>query len=193
MSLVVNLEEFSELCGVTAETMRGYLRGLEFEPAWLIERGDLRREYQIEAHGAVAWWKAKRAENERLAAEQIEAVSQLRLDILGEEAVGDELLTLSGKQRREEHLAALDRIKLRRTMAGLLEVDALTLLIDQSANELRQIMKGLCTEARQVLQLSDAASDHLCSLVEASAENWIAAATSILRPVRQGTLDGSPN
>ena len=40
VSLVVNLEEFSELCGVTPETMRGYIRSVEGAPGWLIERGD---------------------------------------------------------------------------------------------------------------------------------------------------------
>ena len=37
MGLVVNLDEFSELCGRTAETMRDYIRSVEGEPAWLLD------------------------------------------------------------------------------------------------------------------------------------------------------------
>jgi hypothetical protein len=38
-------------------------------PAWLIEKGERGRAYQIEAEGAIAWWEQKR-EAELLANEE---------------------------------------------------------------------------------------------------------------------------
>ena len=57
--LIVNLEEFAELCGVTAETMRVHVKAVDGDAAWLIERGARGRGYAIEAMGGLAWWKAK--------------------------------------------------------------------------------------------------------------------------------------
>lgn len=68
--LVVNLEEFADLCGVTAETMRVHVKAVDSTASWLLERGDRGRGYKIEPVGGLAWWKAKRAEDDGADAER---------------------------------------------------------------------------------------------------------------------------
>ena len=136
--LVVNLDQFSELCGVTAETMRTHIRSVEGKPRWLIERGDRGRGYKIEPKGGLKWWQKKKEKAEIEAAEHQERLAQLRLDILGDQAEADDALSLSGKQRREEYAATLDRIKLRRMMGELVEVSQLEPLLANAAVEMRR-------------------------------------------------------
>ena len=139
MSLIVNLDEFSELCGVTSETMRVHIRQVEGNPAWLLERGDRGRGYKIEAEGGLAWWKARREADETASAERKAALQQLRFEHLGDAAEGGEdALTLSGKQRREEYAAVLERIKLRRLMGELVEWAELEPLMTSAAVDLRR-------------------------------------------------------
>lgn len=138
MTLVVNLDEFSELCGVTAETMRVHVRAIEGNPDWLIERGDRGRGYKIEAEGGVAWWKAKREADDQASADRQAELAQLRLDLLGDAAENPEALSLSGRQRRDEIDAAMARIKLRRTMGELVEVGEIEGPAAAAAIELRR-------------------------------------------------------
>jgi len=161
MSLVVNLDEFSELCGVTAETMRVHIRGVEGEPGWLLERGDRGRGYKIEAEGGLAWWKAKREADESASAERRAQLQQLRFAELGEAADSEESLGLSGKQRREEYAAVVEKIKLRRMMGELVERAPLEAMLTHAAVELRRqlmlvpaefaVNEGLAPEAVQKL------------------------------------------
>lgn len=121
MGLVVNLDDFSELCRVTAETMRVHIRAVEGNPAWLIERGSRGRDYKIEAEGGVAWWRSKRDADDQASAERQAALQQMRFDLLGDAAEAPEALAVSGKQRRDEYAAAMERIKLRRVMGELVD------------------------------------------------------------------------
>lgn len=143
MGLVVNLDEFSELCGVTAETMRAHVRTVEGNPAWLIERGTRGRDYKIDAELGVAWWRAKREADAAASDERQAQLQQLRLELLGSAAEDEEALTLSGRQRREEHEAAMARIKLRRTMGELVEVAPLEHLLSTAVIALRGQLANL--------------------------------------------------
>lgn len=138
MSLVVNLDEFSELCGVTSETMRVHIKELEGNPAWLIERGSRGRDYKIEAEAGLTWWRGKREADETASAERQAQLLQLRLDIGIGAAEGDEALSLSGKQRRDEYAAAMERIRLRRTMGELVDVGEIEGPATTAAIELRR-------------------------------------------------------
>jgi hypothetical protein len=83
-------------------------------PAWLIEKGERGRAYQIEAEGAIAWWEQKR-EVELLANEERQGrLQQMRLKLVGETGEGEQQLTMSGKARREEYLAAMEAVKYRK-------------------------------------------------------------------------------
>lgn len=121
MSLIVNLDEFAELVGVTAETMRVHIRAIEGDPDWLVKRGSRGRDYEIQAEAAVAWWKSKREAEEFADAERREQLKQLRLDLVGAAVTDPAELALSGKQRSEEIAATLDSIKLRRAMGSLVD------------------------------------------------------------------------
>lgn len=136
--MIVNLDEFSELCGVTSETMRVHIRQVEGTPAWLVERGDRGRGYKIEADGGMAWWKARRDADESASAERRAQLQQLRFDHLGDAAEGEEALSLSGRQRREEYMAVMERIKLRRLMGELVEWAELESLMINAAVDLRR-------------------------------------------------------
>lgn len=119
--LVVNLEEFASLVGVTAETMRVHVREVEGNPAWLVERGDRGRGYKIEAEGGVAWWQAKKETDDLIDAERRAKLQQMRFDLTGGAVEEAETLAMSGRKRSEEYAAAMDAIKLRKTMGELVE------------------------------------------------------------------------
>lgn len=138
MGMVVNLDEFSELCGRTAESMRGHIRAVEGDPVWLIERGARGLGYKIEAEGGLAWWQARRDADELASAERQAQLQQLRFDHLGSAADDESALVLSGKQRREEYAATFERIKLRRIMGELVEVAPLEALLSAAVVELRR-------------------------------------------------------
>lgn len=138
MGVIVSLEEFSELVGVTPETMRVHLKAVEGQPGWLIERGDRGRAYKIEAEGAIAWWQAKREAEDLLDAERKGQLQQLRLGLVGNTAESEDRLTLSGRQRREEYGAALEAIKYRKVMGELVEKSELDHVFIPAVVELRR-------------------------------------------------------
>lgn len=148
--LIVSLEEFAELCGVTAETMRVHLRELgkdgQAAPAWLIEKGDRGRAYKIEAEGGITWWRAKRESDELADADRRGRLQQLRLDVVGEGAEGEGELALSGKQRREEYAAATDAIKYRKLLGQLVEKTVLERVLSSAAVDLRRRLQQVPAE-----------------------------------------------
>jgi hypothetical protein len=138
LELIVDLNEFSELCGVTAETMRVHINALDDQPVWLIEKGHRGRGYKIEPEGGVAWWRAKREADENASAERRAQLAQLRFDMLGDAVEDAEALSLSGKQRLEDYSATLKRIELRRIMGDLIERKPLQALLASAAVEHRR-------------------------------------------------------
>lgn len=183
MSLIVNLDEFSELCGVTAETMRVHMRTVEGSPVWLVERGDRGRGYKIEADGGLAWWKARREAEQNASVERQQQLQQLRFDHLGEAADSEEALSLSGKARREEYAAVLERIKLRRVMGELVDVGELEGPATSAAIELRrQLMLVPATFAVEAgLSPADVAPLH--AMLERAIAAFVNALPSPLKPV----------
>ena len=121
MGLIVNLDEFAGLVGVSPETMKTHIREIEGEPDWLIKRGTRGSSYEIEAEGGVAWWQAKRDATDLADAARKQALQQMRFDLIGGAVEDGETLALSGKQRSDEYSAAMDAIKFRRLMGNLLE------------------------------------------------------------------------
>lgn len=164
--MIVNLDEFSELCGVTSETMRVHVRSIEGDPAWLVERGDRGRGYKIEADGGLAWWKSKRDADDNASAERRAQLQQLRFDHLGDAADTNEALSLSGKQRREEYAAVLERIKLRRIMGELVERAAIEPLLTNAAVEVRRQLMQVPSEFAAAAGLSPEEVKPLAVLIE---------------------------
>lgn len=148
--LIVSLEEFAELVGVTAETMRVHLRELGRDgvapPAWLIEKGDRGRAYKIEAEGGIAWWRARREEEDQADAERRGRLQQLRLEVVGEGADSEESLALSGRQRRDEYEAAMVAIKYRRALGQLVDRTILERVLSSAAVDLRRRLQQIPAE-----------------------------------------------
>lgn len=177
--LIVSLDEFAELVGVTSETMRVHLREMLKEdpegPAWLIERGDRGRAYKIEADGGVAWWQAKREADELADESRRAQLAQLRLNIVGDTTEQGEALSLSGRQRREEYLAALEGIKYRKTLGQLVEKSDIDRVLAAAAVEHRRRLQQVAPEfgiaaglaADQVVQLE--------TMIERAVESFVSA------------------
>ncbi len=136
--LIVNLEEFAELCGVTAETMRVHVKAVDGDAAWLIERGARGRGYAIEAMGGLAWWKAKRRDDEAVDAERKAQLAQLRLELVGDQIEQTDQLGLTGKQRREEYRAGFEAIEYRKAIGKLVDRDDMIHALSVAASELRR-------------------------------------------------------
>lgn len=175
VALIVNVDEFAELCGVTTETMRVHLKVLQPDPMWLLERGAQGRPYKIDVDGGVAWWKAKRDDDDRLSAERQAQLAQLRFEHLGEAADSEEALSLSGKQRREEYAAVLERIKLRRIMGELVERAELEALLTHAAVECRQRLMLVPGEYAATMGLAPDEVRPLEGLIERAVGEFVAA------------------
>lgn len=188
MALILNLEEFAELCGVTAETMRVHVRAVEGAPVWLVERGDRGRGYKIEAEGGLAWWKKKRADDDSASAERQEQLKQLRFEHLGDAAEGEEQMSLSGKQRQEEYAAVLQRIKLRQVMGDLVERKALEPLLANAAVEHRRQLMLVPGEFAAAAGLTPAEVAPLEELIGKAIDNFWK--TQFLPPKMEGSSSG---
>ncbi len=165
LSLVVDLNEFSELCGVTAETMRVHVRALTEDPVWLLKRGHRGSGYEIDAEGGVAWWRAKRESDENASADRRAQLAQLRLDLLGDAVEEEERLALSGKQRLEDYAAALKRIELGKAMGQLVERAPLMAKLSIAAVEHRRKLDLVPNEMMALTGLSLADAETLRGLL----------------------------
>lgn len=142
MGIVVNLDEFAGLVGVTSETMRVHIGRVEGSPDWLIKRGARGRGYEIEPRGAVAWWEAEREAEQAISAERAAQLAQMRLDLVGPGGAGDQPLTMSGRQRREELEAGIKEMEFRKRKGELLE-----------RVDLQHVLMPACVELRRRLML----------------------------------------
>ena len=136
--LIVNLDEFAELCGVTSETMRGYVRAVEGEPGWLIKRGKRGSGYEIDAEGGVAWWRKLRDDEVAAGADRTERLAQMRLELTGGVAESEPALALSGKQRIQEYQAAEAAAKYRQMLGDLVDRNELVGVLSSAVVELRR-------------------------------------------------------
>ncbi|MCT2398516.1 hypothetical protein [Novosphingobium mangrovi (ex Huang et al. 2023)] len=183
MSLIVNMDEFSELCGVTPETMRGYVRAVEGNPSWLVERGSRGRDYKIDAEGGLDWWRKRRAEESAAEDARQEQLQLLRADLLGDVAEGSDGLSLSGKQRREEYAAVLERIKLRRLMGELVERVDIEERLSHASVECRRRLMQVPAEFAVMAGLSLEEVKPLTDLLERTVDQFVTAIT--LPPARE--------
>lgn len=111
VGLIVSLDELASICGITPETMRKHLKDAPDDADWLLERGRRGVGYQIEAAGAVAWWKSRGGDGSEDDARRA-ALSEWRQQALGDLA-DEEGAGLSGKIRYEEFRAAKSELEYR--------------------------------------------------------------------------------
>ena len=139
--LVVSLDEFASICGVTPETMRKHLAQAPANSAWLIERGRRGVGYKIAAGGAVSWWKARSAGGD---GDDIRsaAMAELRMSMLGDTG-DDEGLLLTGKQRFEEYKAGEAELTYRQSIGELARVAEIENETVNAVIELRRKLLGV--------------------------------------------------
>lgn len=181
-TLIVSLDEFAELVGVTPETMRTHLRTVGKDglvPAWLIERGDRGRPYKIEAEGAVRWWQDRREADEQVGAARLSQLAQLRFAVVGDAAEGQETLSLSGRQRKEEFAASMEAIKYRKMLGQLLERDEVVRVLSTVAVEHRRALAKLPAEFGILAGLDAPQVKQLEGLIERAVDAFV---TSIEKP-----------
>ena len=179
MGLVVNLDEFSELCGVSEVTMRKYFRALEVEPDWMVKRGMKGSDYQIEAEPALAWWKAAREGEELASAERLAQLAQLRFDLLGDDAGAANDLTMSGKQRRDEYAAEFERLRLAKEMGQLVEIDKLVPLLMAAVVESRRRLGLVPAEFAATAGLTPEEVKPLAVMIEKAVNEFVSAFSKV--------------
>lgn len=140
--LVVNLDEFASLCGVTPETMRSHLKTVPTEAEWIIERGRRGVGYKIAAAGGVAWWRARAETGGGVDDERLAQLAELRLQMLGD-AGEDEGLNLTGKQRYEEYRAGQAELEYRELIGELCRVAEIEGETSNAVIELRRQLLGI--------------------------------------------------
>lgn len=172
MGLIVDLNEFSELCGVTAETMRAHIKALTEDPVWMIKRGQRGSGYEIDAEGGVAWWKDKRANEEQASAERRAQLAQLRLDLLGDAVEDEERLGLSGRQRLDDYAAALKRIELGKAMGQLIERGPLEAALSAAAVEHRRVLQLIPGQMMAECGLSNADAAQLEAMIAKAIDDF---------------------
>lgn len=174
--LVVSLEEFADLAGVTAETMRGHVRELRpAAPEWVLEWGDRGRAYRIDPEGGLAWWRRKRELDDLASEERKGQLAQLRLEIVGEAGGEPDQLSLSGRQRREEIAAALELIKYRKTLGQLLERSDVERVISGAAVQLRRSLQRVAPEFGITAGLEPGQVQQLGRAIERAVDQFVTA------------------
>jgi phage terminase Nu1 subunit (DNA packaging protein) len=145
--LIVNLDEFASLCGVTPETMRGHLKVAPADAKWILERGARGRGYKIAAQAALEWWR-KRTANDGEDADRRQRLAELRLQMMGGDA-GEEDVLLTGKQRYEEYRAGEAELAYRQAIGELARLADIENELVNSVIELRRQLQGVGRSIRR--------------------------------------------
>jgi predicted transcriptional regulator len=151
--LTVTLDEFAALCGVTPETMRAHLKTAPVDADWMLVRGRPGVGYQIEAKGALAWYRTRKTAGasgpDDIRRRQLE---EWRLQMLGD--VGsDEGLNLTGKQRYEEYKAGEAEMDFLTKMGSLCRADEIEGAMMNAAIELRRHLQAIGPTIRKKFDL----------------------------------------
>ena len=139
--LIVSLDEFAALCGVTPETMRNHLKQAPAEADWLLARGRRGVGYKIAAEAALAWYRQRGVGDGVDAARQAQ-LAELRLQMLGD-AGDDDGLLLTGKQRYEEYRAGEAELAYRQSIGELCRVAEIENETINAVIELRRQLHGI--------------------------------------------------
>lgn len=139
--LIVSLDEFAALCGVTPETMRNHLKQAPPEADWLLARGRRGVGYKIAAEAALAWYRQRGAGDGVDSARQAQ-LAELRLQMLGD-AGDDDGLLLTGKQRYEEYRAGEAELAYRQSIGELCRVAEIENETVNAVIELRRQLQGI--------------------------------------------------
>jgi len=161
--LIVSLDEFAALCGVTPETMRTHLKQAPADAPWLLERGRRGVGYKIAAEAALGWWRNRSAGggDEDLRKQQL---AELRLQMLGD-AGDDEGLLLTGKQRYEEYRAGEAELAYRQAIGELCRVTEIEAETANAAIELRRQLQTVGRTIRRKFNLGADVEEGIDALI----------------------------
>ena len=161
--LIVNLDEFASICGVSRETMRDHLKTAPPKAAWILERGTRGRGYKIAAEAAVQWWQ-KRSSATGEDDAKLQRMAQMRLTLMGGDANEDDLV-LSGKQRGDEFKAGLAELEYRETMGELVRASDIEAETVNAVIELRRQLQGIGRKIRRRFNLEREVEDAIDDLI----------------------------
>lgn len=149
--LIVSLDEFAALCGITAETMRSHLKQAPVDADWMLVRGSRGVGYKIAAQAALEWWRGRSAggDADDLRRQQM---AELRLQMLGD-AGDDEGLLLTGKQRYEEYKAGEAELAYRQSIGELCRVADIEGETVNAVIELRRELQKVAPTIRRKFNL----------------------------------------
>lgn len=145
--LIVSLDEFAALCGVTPETMRNHLKQAPAQADWLLARGRRGVGYKIAAEAALAWYRQRGAGDGIDNARQ-QQLADLRLQMLGD-AGDDDGLLLTGKQRYEEYRAGEAELAYRQSIGELCRAAEIESETVNAVIELRRQLQAIGATIRR--------------------------------------------
>lgn len=161
--LIVNLDEFASLCGVSRETMRDHLKTAPPKAPWILERGTRGRGYKIAAEAAVAWWQ-KRSVATGEDDVRLQRMAQMRLTLMGGDA-SEEDLVLTGKQRGDEFKAGMAELEYREAMGELVRASDIEAETVNAVIELRRQLQGVGRKIRRKFNLEREVEDGIDELI----------------------------
>ena len=185
--LIVNLDEFASICGVTRETMRSHLKAAPARSPWILERGTRGRGYKIAAEGGVNWWK-KRAGDDASDDGKNARIAAMRLQMLGGDANEEDLL-LSGKQRGDEFKAGLAELEYREAMGELVRVADNEAETVNAVIELRRQLQGVGKIVRRRFSLDREVEDAVDELIAERLKLFVEALDVDAEPEDSGGTD----
>ena len=169
--LIISLDEFASICGVTPETMRTHLKQAPANAEWLLERGRRGVGYKIAATGAVAWWQSRSGNGDDDVKRA--AIAELRMQMLGD-AGDDEGLLLTGKQRFEEFKAGEAELAYRLSIGELCRVTEIESETTNAVIELRRKLLRVGPAVRRKHGLSRDVEGAITEAIGAALNDFVA-------------------
>lgn len=169
--LIISLDEFASIVGVTPETMRTHMKQAPADAAWVLERGRRGVGYKIAAGGAVAWWQSRSGGGDDDAKRA--AIAELRMQMLGDTG-DDEGLLLTGKQRFEEFKAGEAELAYRQSIGELCRIAEIEAEATNAVIELRRKLLRVGPSVRRKHGLSRENEGAITEAIGAALNDFVA-------------------
>ena len=170
--LIISLDEFASIVGVTPETMRTHLKQAPADAAWLLERGRRGVGYKIAAAGAVSWWQSRSGGGGDDDVKRA-AIAELRMQMLGDTG-DDEGLLLTGKQRFEEFKAGEAELAYRQSIGELCRIAEIESEATNAVIELRRKLLRVGPSVRRKHGLSRENEAAITEAIGAALNDFVA-------------------
>lgn len=189
--LTVSLDEFAALCGVTPETMRSHLKTSPPDAEWMRVRGRPGVGYQIEAKGALAWYRS-RGTGTGAGTDEIrqQRLAELRAQMLGDGDGGDdEGLILTGKQRYDEFRAGRAALDYLAEIKVLVRADEMEDATVNAVIELRRQLQEIGPRIRKKFDLPREAETAIETTIAESLAMFVKKLDEVRRPAPAASAD----